>query len=341
MVTTEVTKRSAPLDGIRGVAVLAVVFHHARVTWGSGALTSISIFFPLSGYLITRNLLREFDRTGVIHLGRFWWRRARRLMPASLLAVAFTAIVAHAYDFPVRASEIFAAITGWKNWHYLTDFSLGDMFVIWWSLAIEEQYYLVYPLLVFALLALGRRRGHSDRRTLTTTLTLLMVVSFAAMLLLSHAGYAVQAYYGTHGRLWEILTGCLLAIVGALPRWSRVPSWLGLLGVLTAMSPLGVHVDVWWMPAARTLLAIVSTIVLMDALSRDTTSKAAALLGARPFEYLGTISYEIYLTHYPVIVIVKHLDLTAWQTVSLDVLGTLLVSSALHAVVTPLRAKSR
>ena len=321
--------------------MLAVFLFHARVDWAQGGLGGVSVFFALSGFLITRNLLHEFGRSGTIRLGEFWWRRVRRLLPASIIAVAVSAVVAIASDIPVRAIEVTASVTGWKNWQYLTDFSYSDIFVIWWSLAVEEQYYLVYPLLLLLFLALARRTQRTRSPLVAIALGLLALASFVTLLALSRAGSEVQAYYGTHSRIWEVLLGCLLAVAGGFPRMLRLPTWCSAALILIAISSLGVHSASWWMPPVRTVIVIVGTLQLIDALGRSPESAIARALGSRPVRFVGIVSYEVYLLHYAVIVAVQHLDWTSSLLVPLELGITIVAAYALHRLVAPLRAPSR
>lgn len=334
MSTTEATTRSAPLDGIRALAVLAVFLFHARVSWAQGGFSGLSVFFALSGYLITRNLLREYSREGGIAIGTFWWRRVRRLLPASILAAAATALVAAWRDIPVRPIEMVSAITGWKNWHYLTDYSLTDLFNIWWSLAIEEQYYLVYPLPLLALLtALGRRSA--------VALGAIAAVSLAWMLVLAHAGSTAEAYYGTHTRLWELLAGCLLALGGTFPRWIRLPAWLALALVLSTVGSSWIDDMPWWVAPVRIVVVVFATVQLIDAIARRPDALPVRILGSGPFRWVGLVSYEVYLVHYAVIVALVPFGWSRIVLVPVELIVTLAAAALLHKVVTPLRAPSR
>lgn len=331
--------RSAALDGIRAVAVIAILLYHLRVSWAQGSVSSISIFFPLSGYLITRNLLRERESTGTIALGTFWWRRVRRLLPASVLGVALAYVVAQARDLPIRTIEITSAITGWKNWQYLADYSVVDMLNIWWSLAIEEQYYLAYPVLVLALLAFGARRRAAPRRAAIVVLGAIAVASLVAMILTQRVDPEL-AYYGTHTRLWELLVGCLLALVDRLPRALRAPSWLALPLILLASTSIWAHSHHWWATPARTVIVVLATVQLIDGIVHGHSSWATGLLASRPMRSMGAISYELYLVHWSVIVALDAIDLPSILLTPITFAAAIAVAIGLHLIVTPLRAPS-
>lgn len=334
--TQKAPSRSGALDGVRGLAIIAVFLYHGRVEWMQGATTAISIFFPLSGFLITRNLLREIESSGVLQFRRFWVRRFRRLMPAAVLAVVAAYIVA-AWRVPgakPTPMELLAAVTGWKNWHFLADGRVGDPLIIWWSLAIEEQYYLVYPALLLALMKWG------GRRTLTIALSTIAIISFAALLYSTATGRAITSYYGTHGRLWEILTGCLLAIVGGLPKRLRAPLWFSTLILIACQSSILAHVHSKWAGPVRITITIIATLWFIDAVAGKRASWTLTAMDSFPLKPLGLISYEMYLLHFTVFLALPPLRGDRLFTVSGAFALTTVAAYALHKLVEPLRVPS-
>jgi peptidoglycan/LPS O-acetylase OafA/YrhL len=206
------------LDGVRGVAVAVVLLFHHGASWTPGGFLGVSLFFTLSGYLITSLLLAEHDATGRVSLRRFWARRARRLMPAALVTIA-GALVLTAVTAPDRlvtvAGDARAAVAYVANWQlvvadrsYATLFDAPSALQHLWSLAIEEQFYLLFPPVAVAAL---RWRG---RRGLTAVVAATAALSVAAQVLTANADLA---YYGTHTRAAELLAGCLLACLRPLP----------------------------------------------------------------------------------------------------------------------------
>lgn len=327
-------RRNDALDGVRAIAVTAVFLYHARVSWWPGGYLGVSVFFALSGYLITRNLLRELGRDGTVDAARFYTRRARRLLPASAVAVLAATVVAGERAVRPRAVEIASALTGWKNWQLLADPSLGDSLVVWWSLAVEEQYYLVYPLAVVLLWRLG------GRRAVARGLVAAGAASVALLFVLTATGDTTQAYYGTHTRLWELLLGCLLAVAGGLPPRARVPAWASLTVVLACQthwfpSRLG---D--WQHPARVVATVLATVLLVDALERTPSGSAHRLLAARPVRWVGEVSYEIYLVHTVVLLALPALGGVRLLTVAGAYALVLVAAALLHAAVAPLRAPS-
>src|SRR4051812_364234 len=208
------------LDGLRGIAVIAVLLFHGGVTWATGGFLGVDMFFVLSGFLITSLLLEERWRTGTIGLSHFWSRRGRRLLPALLALLA--AMAAYATWVPMDSPlpslrrDVLATLAYVSNWHFILDG--GSYFARnappsplrhTWSLAIEEQFYLLWPLIFIAV-----ARGRARLAKLGTFIGVGIAASIAAMLLLYHPGTdASRVYYGTDTRVHVILIGCGLAVL--------------------------------------------------------------------------------------------------------------------------------
>ena len=249
------------LDGLRGLAVIGVLLFHGGFTWARGGFLGVSTFFTLSGFLITNLLVREFDRSGRIDLVRFWARRFRRLLPAALLAIALVGIVwwiiGSSAQVTALRGDMWSAIAYVANWRFLFSgtsyaslFSDPSPLQHFWSLAIEEQFYLVFPPVVLFVMAVGGRR-------LLAVLTTIATLGSVGLLIVARDDFD-RIYYGTDTRAAELLLGVLLAIwwsgrqrahdmttgrrgraadiaglialAGVLVSWSRVPEtwdWLG------------------------------------------------------------------------------------------------------------------
>jgi peptidoglycan/LPS O-acetylase OafA/YrhL len=305
------------LDGLRAVAVVGVLAFHSGWGWASGGFLGVSLFFTLSGFLITRLLLVERSTKGHIDLGRFWSRRARRLLPAAFAAVALALAVGAAIGDRVTASALrgdaMATLGYVANWRFVLDGrSYAELFAIasplqhMWSLAIEEQIYVILPLLVFAL----ARRG---TKALVLGLAGLAVASVVAGVVLA-AGDVDRAYYGTDTRAVELLLGALLAV--ALHRWNRRPPpvvrWvaapLALAAILAIWSVVdGIEASLFdGVLVAHALLVVV---LLWSAHGDGPLSRA---LAAPPLVWLGTRSYGVYVYHWPLFILLTadrtHLD---------------------------------
>jgi peptidoglycan/LPS O-acetylase OafA/YrhL len=302
------------LDGLRGLAVLAVLLFHASVPGVRGGHLGVSIFFTLSGFLITTLLVVERTTTGGVVLHRFWARRARRLVPAMILTFFLVAIVLKMSPVPPGSGvfgDAIAAATWVANWRFIvTGASYADLFALpspfqhFWSLAVEEQFYVLFPLLL--LLVLGRRRPRL--LLLGAVLAVLAVASTVqAGLLFSSAETSTRAYYGTDSRGAELLVGALLALLISTPtgpralarRWNVVLQYAGgaaLLGLGAACAVLSQH-DAYLYYGGLLAIAVLTATVIAAAVQPG--SLVGRVLSIRPLVELGLISYGAYLYHWP------------------------------------------
>jgi len=304
------------LNGLRGLAVLAVVCFHAGFPWAVGGYLGVSTFFTLSGFLITSLLLSERHATSTISLRAFWGRRVRRLLPASLaallLVIVYGALAGSASQQRHLGGGVTSALLDVSNWYFIfSHTSYGDLFsgpspvLHFWSLAIEEQFYLLFPLLAFGLLAkLGlKRRGFG------LALAGLMAASLAATLWLGYSHDRI--YFGTETRAFELLAGCLLAVV--VSGRHRIASALRRPGparlLAAGVGTVGLIVAVFlWVNTSQTsdwlyegglpLYSLLSVAIILAAIL--TIGPVSRLLGTRPLVALGLISYGVYLFHWPV-----------------------------------------
>ena len=298
------------LDGLRGLALLGVLFFHAGGALRGGYL-GVDLFFVLSGYLITSLLLGEHNATGRIALWPFWVRRARRLFPALLSLMPAVAAYAMFYAKPIELAGIradaLATIAYVANWRaifahksYWQLFAAPSPLEHTWSLAIEEQFYVVWPLVVALLL----RRG--TRKTLLGVTLLLGGLSVAAMILLFDPEKTSRVYLGTDTRAASILAGAALACVIA-PDTTFSARTVRKLDVLGVVSALGLAF-MWFRVegSSRFLyrggfwLAELAVLALILCAISGTRSVVARALSIRPLTFLGTISYGVYLWHWPV-----------------------------------------
>ena len=300
------------LDGLRSVAVYLVVLFHCGVGPFDGGFIGVDLFFVLSGFLVSHVIWAEVDRSGSFRLGWFYARRVRRLLPAAVLVIVVTAavqlLVASAPQRSGMVRDAQSALVYLSNWHFIADsrdYFAGDAvgaspFLHFWSLSIEEQFYVVLPL---ALLLLLRLRRHA----VVVVLVLSAVVAGSVALQVWYAGSdPTYAYYATGTRVYQLAAGVLLAMVTRMVTFPARVGWplavLGLVGVVVVGSAL---VDVT--PSTRGLLATVASVAVIAGLYAAPSGPAARLLALPVPRFLGQISYGTYLWHWPVILVVGQL----------------------------------
>ena len=308
--------RRADIEGLRALAVLLVLGYHARLPFLRGGFVGVDVFFVVSGFLITGLILREVAATGGLHLGRFYARRARRLLPATALVfvvtAALTLLVLPATRWRTIGGDIAAAAGYVVNWRlaeqsvdYLAQGAAASPVQHFWSLSVEEQFYLVWPLLLVALVVLARRRTGRvpTTRALLVGLTVIAVPSFAWSVRLSVVDPG-PGYFVTTTRLWELALGGLLAVLAGRaeqlpPRWRTVAAWTGLVAVVVSAL---VITDSTPFPGYAALGPTVGTALVLAA---GTGGRAAGtgFLRTRAMTGIGAMSYSLYLWHWPLLVV--------------------------------------
>jgi peptidoglycan/LPS O-acetylase OafA/YrhL len=333
----------AGLDGLRAVAVLAVVLYHLNVGWASGGLLGVGVFFVLSGYLITDLLLAERERDGAIALGRFWLRRARRLLPAlwvMLVVVTLWIVFLDPSQLGGIHGALLAALLYFSNWwytfqhvSYFASFGAPSPLGHLWSLAVEEQFYLAWPL----LLILALRFVH--RRWLLVGLVIAGALASAwAMAALFQPGSdPTRVYEGTDTRAFQLLIGASLAIVWPSRRLTGSLAALRRRG-LDALGGLGLAVIVvmvmdtneyqTFLYRGGMVILSVATVAVIAALAHP-AALLGRILGAPPLRWIGVRSYGIYLWHYPIIVLTTPVDSTPGPLLALLQLGATLAVAGL------------
>ena len=326
------------LDGLRGVAVILVIIFHSGLGWLPGGFLGVSVFFTLSGFLITSLLINECENTGRIDLKAFWGRRLRRLAPASLVAIAGVVGLASWLSTSIEASRIkgdaISATLYFSNWRFIySGHSYGELFASpsplqhLWSLSIEEQLYVIVPVVIAGLFALGLRR----RAIGIVFLIAVAGSTIATMFTNSHE----LIYYGTHTRAAELLLGsalaCLfghrierLAVQKAKPLSTMyiVP----LLGVIVLARFSSVD-SPWVYSGLLTLFAGLSAICLIASVH---AGPVRSILSSSPLVRIGEVSYGLYLIHWPVIVWLnsERVDLQPTALFGVQVIVTVILTVA-------------
>ena len=300
------------IQGLRALAVGMVVLYHLYPSLLPGGFVGVDVFFVISGFLITGHLWRGFQRTGSVRLLDFWGRRARRLLPAAALVLAVT-WVASRFALPVTrladtAEQVRASALYFQNWqlaheavNYLTAENPASPVQNFWSLSVEEQFYLVWPLLFLAAGLVVRRRGRG-RHVIIAGLTSALVAGSLAYSVYDTRVDPQAAYFVTTTRMWELGAGALLALLPE--RWSRSVSrlgWLGWAGLALVVASPFVLRGTTAFPGALALLPVAGAVLLLAGGSARGLHGPARLMSARPLVFLGGISYSLYLWHWPVI----------------------------------------
>ena len=302
----------ADIDGLRAVSILAVLAFHGGLPWLPGGFGGVDVFFVISGYLITGHLLNEHKRSGRVQLAEFWARRVRRLAPALLLVLCTTLIAAPwvlervsgevgelvravVATLLLNANHYFMQQTG----DYFADAAETNAMLHMWSLSVEEQFYLIWPVLLVFLLRIG------SARKLALGLAILAATSFVMSCWLTSSN-ATSAFYLMPSRAWELLVGAGLALWGTSHRLrmlGNVAPWAGTAGVaLLVISFLTLSGQTLF-PGPAALLPVVGAVLLIAAGTALPYNSATRLLGNNWMAYLGRISYPLYLWHWPILTI--------------------------------------
>ncbi|GAB3090774.1 acyltransferase family protein [Isoptericola nanjingensis] len=305
------TRFRPDVEGLRAIAIGSVLLYHAGIVFIPGGFIGVDVFFVISGFLITGQLVRELERSGRVSMIRFYARRARRLLPAAALVLAVTAalvfFVGSIVDRRVFGGDIVAAAAYVENWRlagravdYLAEGVSVSPVQHFWSLSVEEQFYIVWPLLLVVVAFLARRFHWPARIVMAAGLCLIVVPSFLWSVMMSTSSPA-NAFFVTTTRLWELGIGGLVAVGVAI--WPRVPravalvlGWGGIAAIVAGALLLD-ETAVW--PGSLALVPVLGTAAVIIA---GASSSAPGFLGNKLMVWLGGLSYSLYLWHWPLLI---------------------------------------
>lgn len=311
------------LDGLRAFAVLAVIAYHMRMPWAPGGLLGVTIFFVLSGYLITSLLLIEYDNTKKIDLPQFWLRRIRRLVPAIVFVIVCTIVLCTVFNHALLTKmrpDIVPSLLFFNNWwqifhdvSYFEALGAPSPLAHFWSLAIEEQFYLIWPVVLFISMKMGAKK--TTLRNATLILALLSALEMA--LLFSPTADPSRVYYGTDTRAFSLLIGAWLAFVwpshmlgakGSVRLTKQVRSILDAVGGLALaglllMVALSNGFSPFLYRGGLVLCSLLTAVVI--AVMVHPASRVGRIAGSAPLVWIGKRSYGIYLWHYPLLLLMN------------------------------------
>lgn len=345
------------LDGIRAIAVIMVLAYHLKLALFKSGFLGVTVFFVLSGYLITGILISEVEEEGTIDLKNFWLRRIRRLVPAVMsmaVVIIFVSAVVNRVIFTKGCKDFLASVLGFNNWwqifnkvSYFEAAGVPSPFTHCWSLAIETQFYLIYPLILLGIykLAKSRGEGRAKRGLLFAGVTLLLaLISVILMIVLFDPQQdASRVYYGTDTRAFSLLFGALLAILWdyrMVPR--RLSASVNMVldsvsfAVLLVMTIAINGSSNFWYRGGQFVGTILTVLVIYTVLGRKTW--LSRFLSNPVLKWIGDRSYSIYLWHYPIILLIsKGIKASWWITLIEIVLSVVLAELSYRFIETPIR----
>ncbi|SDU25578.1 Peptidoglycan/LPS O-acetylase OafA/YrhL, contains acyltransferase and SGNH-hydrolase domains [Pseudomonas pohangensis] len=304
------------IQGLRAVAVLLVLIFHVWPSALTGGYVGVDVFFVISGYLITGLLLREARRSGTISLLDFYARRVRRLLPASTLvivAVASAVTMLPKVQWADTAKEVLASTFYVQNWwlagqavDYLAQDNALSLLRHYWSLSVEEQYYIIWPLFFLVVTGIFKAARRRPSLVFGVIIALIAATSLAYSVYLTEANPGL-AYFATTTRAWELAIGGLLAVL--LPRYQAarmalapVYGWIGLLAIGFASVRFDEGTS---FPGYAALLPTVGAVLVIAAGRSESWWSSYGLLASRPMQHIGDISYSLYLWHWPIVVLYR------------------------------------
>lgn len=340
------------IQALRAVAVGAVVLHHGWPAVAPAGYMGVDVFFVVSGFLITGLLMREIEQRGRLSLRDFYLRRARRILPAAMATLAvvsvLTLLVVPQREWRSWFREIIASTLYYENWQLAVDSQIPRRADLestpvqhFWSLSVEEQFYLFWPILIIAALWVAARRAVASATVVLVTLSVVTAASLMHSVVLT-AQDANLAYFSTFARTWEFGVGGILAIVSRSPRTDRASvrsavSWAGLLLIAV---PIVAFRSPELFPGLVVLVPVLGTLAVIWAGMPEAVWSPARLAALRPVQWTGDVSYSLYLWHWPIFMFTPYLTgvpSPPWMMVLLVALSLLVAGFSKRWIEDPFR----
>ncbi|SDQ94210.1 acyltransferase family protein [Arthrobacter crystallopoietes] len=342
------------VQALRALAVLLVVIYHLQPGWLPGGFVGVDVFFVISGFLITGHMLREVKRTGRLSLSAFWAARARRILPAALVTIAAvclaTFLLSPATQWGRIGSQALASTFYTQNWvlaadstDYMAAGNSATPLQHFWSLAVEEQFYLFWPLLMLLAVALGRRWRGKHGRQLPAVVPVFAVVAAASLVfsIWFTATGNPAAYFITPTRIWELaLGGLLAATLTYTDRWLRIRKVLALAGAAAILTAALAFSGATPFPGAAALLPVLGTMAVIAAGRTTGAASLHAVIDRKPVQWLGNVSYSLYLWHWPLVVYYRTLadrPPSPWESLLLLAASLGPAAASYYFIETPVR----
>ncbi len=347
--TVERNNYISGIDGLRAVAVLLVVAYHLKLPAAKGGLIGVTVFFVISGFLITRILMSEIENTNTINLKNFWTRRIRRLLPAVLTmlpALIFASAVINRVLFTKTCQDLLSAVFCYNNWwqifnqvSYFENAGAPSALTHFWSLAIEAQFYVIYPLVLLAV------AGFKNRKRMFVGITFTLAIGSLGLmwLLFDPAKDPSRVYYGTDTRAFSLLFGSFLAMIGEGGGGEgKIPSFLrdivgaaAFAGIIYMAAAIDGYSSFLY-KGGHGLVSVLAAFVIYAMINENSIINKS--LSCYPLKWIGVRSYGIYLWHYPIILLVSGGKKTTWWMILVDILLTGILSAlSYHFIETPIR----
>lgn len=339
----------AGIDGLRAIAVLMVLAYHLRIPAAKGGLLGVTVFFVISGFLITRILISELERGNTVNIKKFWFRRIRRLLPAVLVMAAVIILVSAVFNrvlFTKACSDLPSVVFCYNNWKqifnnvsYFENAGIPSPFTHCWSLAIEAQFYLAYPILLLFV-----KKCKNWKRISACVTILLAIISMGAMwILFDPSKDPSRVYYGTDTRVFSLLFGAFLAFIVKDIK-NKKDNWYVLKNVIGGAAFAGllymmVRVDgysIFLYKGGQGIASVCTVLVIFSLL--DEGCVLNKILNARFLKWIGDRSYGIYLWHYPIILLISNGKKPTWPAGIIEILTAFIISDMSYRFIeTPIR----